>query len=76
MSAADKRLMKMRQNPKADWHIEDMKSVARAKAIEWRQPGTSHVTFRRPDGAKLTVPARKPIKPVYVRMFVEFVEKK
>ena len=76
MSAADKRLVKMRQNPKADWHIDDMKSVARAKAIEWRQPGTSHVTFRRTDGAKLTVPARKPIKPVYVRMFVEFVEKK
>jgi hypothetical protein len=75
MSAADKRLMKMRQNPKADRHIEDMKSVARAKSIEWRQPGTSHVTFRRSDGAKLTVPARKPIIPVYVRMFVEFVEK-
>jgi hypothetical protein len=34
MSAADKRLMKMRQNPKADWHIEDVKSVARARAIE------------------------------------------
>jgi len=75
MSAADKRLAKMRQNPKADWHIDDLKSVARVRAIEWRQPGTSHVTFRRADGAKLTVPARKPIKPVYVRMFVEFVEK-
>jgi hypothetical protein len=75
MSAADRRLAKMRQNPKADWHIEDMKSIARAKDIEWRQPSTSHITFRRPDGAKLTVPARKPIKPVYVRMFVEFVEK-
>jgi predicted RNA binding protein YcfA (HicA-like mRNA interferase family) len=64
----------MRQNPKSDWHIEDMKSVARAKGIEWRQPGTSHVTFRRIDGGKLTVPARKPIKSVYVRMFVEFME--
>lgn len=74
MSAADKRLVKMRQNPKADWHIDDMKSVARAKGIEWRQPGTSHVTFRRADGAKLTVPARKPIKPVYVKMFVDFAE--
>ena len=74
MSTADKRLMKMRQNPKADWHIDDMKAVARAKGIEWRQPGTSHVTFRRDDGTKVTVPARKPIKPVYVRMFVEFVE--
>jgi hypothetical protein len=34
MSAADKRLMRMRQNPKADWHIGDLKSVARAKDIE------------------------------------------
>ena len=75
MAAPDKRLIKMRQNPKADWRIEDMKSIARARGIEWRQPGTSHVTFRRVDGAKLTVPARKPIKTVYVRMFVEFVEK-
>lgn len=75
MSAADKRLMKMRQNPKVDWHIDDLKSVARARNMEWRQPGTSHVTFRRPDGGKLTVPARKPIKPVYIRLFVEFVEK-
>ncbi len=38
MSVADKRLAKMRQNPKADWHIDDLKSVARARAIEWRQP--------------------------------------
>jgi hypothetical protein len=75
MSAADKRLIKMRQNPKADWHIDDLKSVARARDVEWQQPGTSHVTFRRREGAKLTVPARKPIKPVYIRLFVEFVEK-
>ena len=75
MSAADKRLAKMRQNPKADWHIDDLKSVARATGIEWRQPGTRHGTFRRDDGAKVTIPARKPIKPVYVRLFVEFVEK-
>jgi hypothetical protein len=34
MSVADKRLMKMRQNPKADWHIDDLKSVARARNIE------------------------------------------
>lgn len=38
-----------------------------------RQPGTSHVTFRHPGGAKLTVPAHKPIKPVYVRLFVRLV---
>ena len=75
MSTADKRLMRMRQNPKADWHIDDLKAVARARNVEWRQPGTSHVTFRHPDGGKLTVPARKPIKPVYIRLFVEFVEK-
>jgi len=74
MAAADKKLARMRQNPKADWHIEDFKAVARARGIAWRQPGSSHVTFRRPDGAKLTVPARKPIKPVYVRLFVDFAE--
>jgi predicted RNA binding protein YcfA (HicA-like mRNA interferase family) len=48
--------------------------VADRFKIEYRQPGTSHVTFRHISGAKLTVPARKPIKPVYVRKFLELID--
>lgn len=72
MSNADRILEKMRVNPR-DWRIDDLKTVASARQIDWRQRGTSHVVFVRPDGATLPVPARRPIKPIYVKKFVEFV---
>lgn len=59
----------MRRNPR-DWRIEDLQALARHAGWEWRQPGTSHVTFRTPRGAQLTVPAHKPIKPIYIKQFL------
>jgi len=73
MTAAAKILGRMRNNP-TGWRIEDLKTVAARFKIECRQPGTSHVTFRDPSGAKLTVPARRPIKPVYVKKFLELID--
>ena len=73
MSKADKLLEKMRNNP-LDWRIDDLKTVAHAYMIEWRQPGTSHVTFRHPNGSKITVPAHRPIKPIYIKKFVRLVQ--
>jgi len=73
MTAAAKILGRMRNNPKG-WRIDDLKSVAARYDIEYRQPGTSHITFRHPSGAKLTVPARKPIKPIYVKKFLELID--
>jgi len=72
MSTAERLLEKMRNNPK-DWRIEQLKTVARAHEIEWRQRGTSHVVFIRQDGRTLPVPANRPIKPIYIKKFVEFV---
>lgn len=72
MSAVEKLLEKMRNNPK-DWRIEQLKTIARAYNIEWRQRGTSHVVFIRDDGQTLPVPANRPIKPIYIKKFVEFV---
>jgi predicted RNA binding protein YcfA (HicA-like mRNA interferase family) len=63
----------MKANPR-DWRIEALQSVADAFGLVWRQPGGSHVIFRHPRGAMLSVPARRPIKPVYVRKFVRLVE--
>ncbi|MBI3959646.1 MAG: hypothetical protein HY328_12625 [Chloroflexi bacterium] len=68
MGTADRILERMQNNPR-DWRIDDLKTVARAYAIEWRQRGTSHVVFVRQDGNTLPVPARRPIKPIYVRNF-------
>jgi len=73
MGKADKLLEKMRNNP-LDWRIDDLETVATANNIEWRQPGTSHVTFRHPNGNKVTVPAHRPIKPIYVKKFVRLVD--
>ena len=72
MSKAERILQKMRNNL-LDWHIDDLQTVARAYGIEWRQQGTSHVVFVRADGRTLPVPARRPIKPIYIRKFLEFV---
>lgn len=73
MSKSGKILDKMRANPR-DWRIEHLKSVADAHGVAYRQPGTSHVTFRHPNGAKLTVPAHRPIAPEYVKKFVRLIE--
>lgn len=72
MSRADKILERM-QNNQQDWRIDDLKTVARAHQIEWRQRGTSHVVFVRADGRTLPVPARRPIKPIHIKKFIEFV---
>ena len=73
MSKFDKILEKMRQNPR-DWRIEDLKVIADRCNIEYRQPGSSHVTFRFPNKQKLTVPAHKPIKPIYIKQFISLLD--
>ena len=73
MSTRDKLLKQMANNPAGAWKIGTLQSLAKQHGIEWRQPGTSHVTFRRQDGAKLTVPAHRPIKAVYIRQFLALI---
>lgn len=73
MSKVNKQLEKMRNNPR-DWRIEDLKVLADRLGLDYRQPGSSHVTFRSQSGQKLTVPAHKPIKPIYVKLFVELLD--
>jgi predicted RNA binding protein YcfA (HicA-like mRNA interferase family) len=63
----------MKANPR-DWRIEGLKSVADAHGMVYRQPGGSHVVFRHPNGAMISVPAHRPIKPVYVKKFVRLIE--
>ena len=73
MSNAAKLVAKMRRNPQ-DWRIEDFNVIARSLGIDHEQHGTSHVIFRHATAGRLSVPAHRPIKPVYVRLFVEFVD--
>jgi hypothetical protein len=74
VSSADKVLDSMRNNPR-DWRIEHIQAVASRYGFSWRQNGTSHVTFRAPDGATLPIPAARPVKPVYVRRFLGLIDR-
>jgi hypothetical protein len=73
MGRTDKRLQKMRANPR-DWRIEEIKSVADALGIEWQHDGGSHVIFRSPYGEHLSIPARRPIKPIYITKFLALAD--
>ena len=73
MTKSEKILRRMRNNPR-DWTTEDPKILAARYQIDWRQPGTSHVTFSRPSLAPLTVPAHKPVKSIYITRFIALID--
>ncbi|WP_205647865.1 hypothetical protein [Acuticoccus yangtzensis] len=66
-----KALEAMESNPRADWTIDDIGRVARGLGLRFSPPTSgSHykVSSEHVDGL-LVVPARKPIKPPYIRDF-------
>jgi hypothetical protein len=73
MANAAKILSRMRNNPH-DWRIQDLKVLADHFGIDHRQHGTSHVTFRHSTVGILPVPAARPIKAVYIRRFLAFID--
>jgi len=77
MIVADgKALQKMRKNPMG-WRIEELQAVAEENFVEWRRPGRggSHVIFSAPGVREIvSVPAKRPIKPVYIKQFVALVD--
>ena len=74
MPRASKTLDRMRASPR-DWRIASLEAVAAAHGVNIRKPGGSHVVFEHSAVADaVSVPARRPIKPVYVRHFVMFIE--
>jgi len=74
MSNANKILKKMRLNPK-DWRIEDFETVAKQHGVTVRKGGGSHAIFDHPMRIELlSVPARRPIKPIYVKKFIALIQ--
>jgi hypothetical protein len=71
-------LARMRANPRSDWTIGDVETVCQTYGLRCTPPsGGSHYTVRAPGMAIiLTIPARRPIKPIYIRNFVRFAGKK
>jgi len=71
----------MRNNPRGDWAIGDIETICAQlnKAgidIEFRKPKRgSHHTVGHPEIADiLTIPARRPIKTVYVKKFISIID--
>ena len=74
MTKADKTLDQMRANPR-DWRIEDLEAAARRLGLMVRKPGGSHVIFQKSGcSLEVSVPARTPIKPVYVRRLIDLID--
>lgn len=74
MANVDKILKKMRTNV-IDWNIEHFETIARHYDIEVRKPSGSHVIFKHEQWVEsLSVPSRRPIKPIYVKKFLKMID--
>ncbi|MGH8628454.1 MAG: type II toxin-antitoxin system HicA family toxin [Gammaproteobacteria bacterium] len=74
MAKTDKTLERMRNNPRG-WRIESLEAVAVRFGIVVRKPPGSHVVFQHEASVlEVSVPAHRPIKPVYVKQFLALID--
>jgi len=75
VTRGDKLLARMRANPRG-WRIEDVGTLCRAFGMDFSRPsGGSHYGISHPSQIRhLTVPFARPIKPIYIRHLVRFVD--
>ena len=79
MTKAEKLLAGMRRNPAGDWTIQDIERVCNGLGWICLPPsgGGSHWKITAPDDDMiLTVPARRPIKAIYVRKLLMMMERR
>lgn len=69
-------LHRMKRNAVGDWNIRDVETVCGEYGLLFRPgKGTSHCHVKHPAAREiLTIPARRPIKPVYIRKLVRYIE--
>jgi predicted RNA binding protein YcfA (HicA-like mRNA interferase family) len=68
-------LERMRANPAGDWQIGDVEALCREHGLSFRRGKGSHAHAKHPMAHEiLTIPARRPIKPVYIRKLVRYIE--
>ena len=70
-------LDRMRRNPVGDWTIRDVETICRQHGIlcEPARGGGSHYKVgHNMMTEKLTIPYKRPIKPIYIRKLIAFVE--
>jgi hypothetical protein len=69
-------LEQMRGNPRADWTIDDISKLCAEQGIELVPPSTgSHYKAWSPHvPGRLTIPAARPIKPVYIKLLISMID--
>jgi hypothetical protein len=68
---------RMRANPRGNWKISDVEAVCRDQGITCSPPrgGGSHYKVSHPSQRDiLTMPARRPLKPIYIRKLIRFID--
>jgi len=67
----------MKRNPAKGWRISDIEVVCRAHGANCAPPrgGGSHFKITRPGKREiLTIPFKRPIKPIYIKKLVAFLQ--
>lgn len=69
-------LEKMRANPRADWTIADVETLCRQNGLQLCKPksGSHYMVLSEIIEGGQSVPARRPIKPIYIRNIVRLCE--
>ncbi|GAW86541.1 conserved hypothetical protein [Bathymodiolus platifrons methanotrophic gill symbiont] len=74
MSKIDKVIQKMRDNPR-DWKLDSLEVIAKRFDIQVRKSGGSHAVFMHKDSnIVVTIPAKRPIKAVYIYQFLVLLD--
>jgi len=75
MSKSDKLLERMVRNPQDGFTIADVQSICRANGIDCSPPkrGSHYTVSHVSQSGILTVPYKRPIKPVYIKLLVAYV---
>jgi hypothetical protein len=67
----------MRANPAGNWTIRDVEAVCREHGVGCKQPtggGSHYKVSHHSQRDILTIPARRPVKAVYIRKLVRFID--
>lgn len=73
MSKAQKLIEAMANNP-LDWQIDQVHTVAKASGLTVHCPGGSHHVVRNAAGAKISIPAHRPIKAIYIKKLIRLIK--
>jgi hypothetical protein len=66
----------MKANPRGDWTIRDVESLCRGFGIACKAPTRgAHYALTHADGpGRLSIPARRPIKAIYIQLLIDMID--